>query len=87
MKEWSKERCSEKPEELQLVAPDTYIERKDIVEVQHEETEDMPAYTDYECMSREISMSEYQMLQSIAEINTQDAIDAYTEQLMEEGIL
>ena len=87
MKEWSKERCSEKPEQLQLIAPDTYIERKDIVEVQHEETEDMPAYTDYECMSREISMSEYQMLQSIAEINTQDAIDAYTEQLMEEGIL
>lgn len=87
MKEWSKERCSEKPEQLQLVAPDTYIERKDIVEIQHEETEDMPAYTDYECMSREISVSEYQMLQSIAEINTQDAIDAYTEQLIEEGLL
>ena len=87
MKEWSKERCSEKPEELQLVAPDTYIERKDIVEVQHEETEDMPSYTDYECMSREISVSEYQMLQSIAEISTQDAIDAYTEQLIEEGLL
>lgn len=87
MKEWSKERCSEKPEQLQLVAPDTYIERKDIVEVQHEETEDMPAYTDYECMSREISVSEYQMLQSIAEISTQDAIDAYTEQLIEEGLL
>ena len=87
MKEWSKERCSEKPEQLQLIAPDTYIERKDIVEVQHEETEDMPAYTDYECMSREISVSEYQMLQSIAEINTQDAIDAYTEQLIEEGLL
>lgn len=87
MKEWSKERCSEKPEQLQLVTPDTYIERKDIVEIQHEETEDMPAYTDYECMSREISVSEYQMLQSIAEISTQDAIDAYTEQLIEEGLL
>lgn len=87
MKEWSKERCSEKPEQLQLIAPDTYIERKDIVEVQHEESEDMPAYTDYECMSREISVSEYQMLQSIAEISTQDAIDAYTEQLIEEGLL
>ena len=87
MKEWSKERCSEKPEQLQLVAPDTYIERKDIVEVQHEETEDMPAYTDYECMSREISVSEYQMIQSIAEISTQDAVDAYTEQLIEEGLL
>lgn len=87
MKEWSKERCSEKPEELQLVAPDTYIERKDIVKVQHQETEDMPAYTDYECMSREISVSEYNMLMSITEINTNKAIDAYTEELIKEGII
>ena len=87
MKEWSKERCSEKPEELQLVAPDTYIERKDIVEVQYEETEDMPAYTDYECMSREISVSEYNMIKSITEINTNNAIDAYTEELIKEGII
>ena len=87
MKEWSKERCSEKPEELQLVAPDTYIERKDIVEAQHEETEDMPAYTDYECMSREISVSEYNMIKSITEINTNNAIDAYTEELIKEGMI
>ena len=87
MKEWSKEICSEKPEELQLIAPDTYIERKDIVEVQHEETEDMPAYTDYECMSREISVSEYNMIKSITEINTNNAIDAYTEELIKEGMI
>ena len=87
MKEWTKERCSEKPEQLQLIAPDTYIERKDIVEVQHEETEYMPAYTDYECMSREISVSEYNMIKSITEINTNNAIDAYTEELIKEGII
>ena len=87
MKEWSKERCSEKPEELQLIAPDTYIERKDIVEVQYEETEDVPAYTDYECMSREISVSEYNMIKSITEINTNNAIDAYTEELIKEGMI
>ena len=87
MKEWSKERCSEKPEELQLIAPDTYIERKDIVAVEHEETEDMPAYTDYECMSREISVSEYNMIKSITEINTNNAIDAYTEELIKEGMI
>ena len=87
MKEWSKERCSEKPEQLQLVAPDTYIERKDIVEVRHEETDYMPAYTDYECMSREISVSEYNMIKSITEINTNNAIDAYTEELIKEGII
>ena len=87
MKEWSKEICSEKPEQLQLIAPDTYIERKDIVEVQHEETEDMPAYTDYECMSREISVRDYNMISSISEININAAIDAYTEELIEEGAL
>lgn len=87
MKEWSKERCSEKPEELQLVAPDTYIERKHIVAVEHKETENMPAYTDYECMSREISVSEYNMLMSIAEINTNEAIDTYTEELIKEGLI
>ena len=87
MKEWSKEICSEKPEQLQLIAPDTYIERKDIVEVQHEETEDMAAYTDYECMSREISVSDYNMISSISEININAAIDAYTEELIEEGAL
>lgn len=87
MKEWTKERCSEKPEQLQLVAPDIYIERKDIVEVRHEETDYMPAYTDYECMSREISVSEYNMIKSITEINTNNAIDAYTEELIKEGII
>lgn len=46
-----------------------------------------PAYTDWVCMSREISESEYQMLKSIEAIDTQDAIDAYTEQLLEEGVI
>lgn len=87
MKEWTKELCAEQPEELQLIAPDTYIQRKDITVVEHEKTEETEAYTSYECMSREISVSEYQMLQSISEINTADAIDAYTEQLIEEGLL
>lgn len=75
------------PEELQSVAPDTYIQRKDIVEVEHEATEEMEAYTSYECMSREISVSEYNMLKSIEEIKTQDEIDAFTQELVEEGLL
>jgi hypothetical protein len=32
-------------------------------------------------------VSEYQMLQSIEEIDTQKAVDDYTMQLMEEGVL
>ena len=87
MKEWTMERCEKKPQELQLVSPDTYIQRKDIKKVEHEAAEDMPAYTEYQCMSREISVSEYQMLQSIEQISNEKAIDAYTLQLIEEGVL
>lgn len=83
--------CSEYPEQLQLVAPDLYIERKEIKAVYHDATAEMAAYTDYECMSREISVSDYNMLKDISEISTQEAvdsaIDAYTEQLIEEGLL
>ena len=45
MKEWTKERCSEEPQELQLVADGIYIQRKNIKKVQHEATEGMEAYT------------------------------------------
>ena len=33
MKEWTKERCSEEPQELQLVADGIYIQRKNIEKV------------------------------------------------------
>jgi hypothetical protein len=55
--------------------------------VQHEATEGMEAYADWECDSREITVSEYQMLESIKQINTDKAIDDYTAQLIEEGLL
>lgn len=87
MKEWTMERCAQKPQELQLVEPNVYIQRKDIVAVEHEATGDEPAYTDYECQSREITVSEYQMLQSIEQISNEKAIDQYTMQLIEEGVL
>jgi hypothetical protein len=38
-------------------------------------------------MSREITVSEYHMLEAIGEIDTQKAVDDYTIQLMEEGVL
>lgn len=47
----------------------------------------MEAYTDYECESREISVSEYEMIKSVEQINTDKAIEDYTLQLMEEGVL
>lgn len=54
---------------------------------EHEARDDRAAYTDYVCESREISESEYAMLKSIEEISTDKAIDDYTEQLMQEGVL
>lgn len=87
MKEWKEEHCATQPDALQLIARGTYIQRRNIREASHEETEDAPAYTEYVCESREISVSEYEMLKSIENINTQEAIDNYTLQLIEEGVM
>ena len=39
MQDWKKEVSRQKPEPLELVATGTYIERKNIKEVEHEKTE------------------------------------------------
>lgn len=89
MTEWTKEYCASQPDEVQAIGPGLLIQRKDITEVEHpaEETPGSDAYTVWECMSREITVSEYEMLQSITEIDTGKAIDDYTMQLIEEGVL
>lgn len=69
------------------MAPNLYIQRRNIEQQEHEERDGMAAYTDYACESREITESEYEMLKSIEEISTEKAIDEYTLQLMEGGIL
>jgi len=91
MKQWTEERCASRPAELQLVGPDTYIQRRNIQPEEHEATEQAAAYTVFVCESREIGVSEYEMLKSIEEIRTDEAvtaaIDEYTMQLMEGGLL
>lgn len=87
MKQWSKESCAEQPKELELVAPGIYIQRRNIKAVEHKSIDDMPAFTDYVCESRELTVSEYEMLKSVEEIDTTKAIDAYTLQLLEEGVI
>lgn len=76
---------------MQLIAPNLYIQRRNITKQEHKGTDDMAAYTEYVCESREITESEYEMLQSIGEIQTEKAvnaaIDEYTMQLIEEGVL
>ena len=89
MKEWVKERCAERPQELQLIANNVYMQRRNIEEVTHkaDEMAGTDAYTEWVCECREITVSEYEMLKSIEEIDTTEAIDAYTLALIEEGLL
>lgn len=89
MKQWGREHCSRRPEELQAVAPGLYMQRRNIQKVEHEADEmaGLDAYTEYVCESREITESEYAMLESIEQISTEKAIDAFTMQLIEEGVL
>ena len=88
MKEWREEHCAERPPELQAVGPELLIQRKNIQKVEHKATgPDESDYTEYVCESREITVSEYEMIKSIEEINAEKAVDAYTMQLIEEGVL
>ena len=89
MKQWTEERCAECPQELQVIADGIYMQRRNIEEVTHEadEAAGTEAWTEWVCESREISVSEYEMLKSIEEIDTAQAIDDYTMQLIEEGVL
>lgn len=87
MKQWKEERCSTQPKELEVIADGILMQRRNIEAVEHEATEEMKAYTDYVCESREITVSEYEMLKSIEGINTDKAIEDYTLKLMEEGVI
>ena len=87
MKQWKEERCSMQPNELEVIADGMLMQRRNVRVVFHESTDEMEAFTDYMCESREITVSEYEMLKSIEDINTDKAIDAYTQQLIEEGLI
>lgn len=82
MTAWFEEECgSAKPEELQVIAPNTFMERKDLI--QKTVNEELIWFS----TSRKIKFDEYYLLKSIEEINTDKAIDDYTMQLIEEGLL
>lgn len=85
MTEWTTEYNTEQPSILQEIAPDTYIQRKNI----HQETTEIGnnTITNWISDSRKISKNEYNMLNAITEIDTDKAIDDYTLQLIEEGII
>lgn len=87
MTNWVKENCACQPNELELVGRDVYIQRRDIEQIVHGATNGMDAYTDWECESRFITVDELNLINEIQAISNEKAIDAYTEQLIEEGIL
>lgn len=91
MTKWEEEHSTEQPAELQVVAPGIYRQRRNIQKVDHEKTDFMPAYSEYVCESREITVSEYEQLKSIEDISTEKAVNAaidnYTAQLIDEGAI
>lgn len=87
MTNWIEDICSEKPEELIMGSPTSYIQRRNIHQVIVPATEDIPEYTQWVSELRFISIDEYNLLESIKEIRTEEAIDEYTLQLIEEGLL
>lgn len=88
---WKKEVCATQPDEIQIIASNVYMERRNIVEKQSEATEQQTSYTYWECESREIGISDYNLIKALGEVKVEDAIDdaidSYTIQLIEEGVL
>ena len=73
---------------MQEIAPGLYMQRRDITsKVKPGGPDGMGGYSYYESQSRKITAAELAMLQSIKEIDTAKAIDAFTMELIEEGML
>lgn len=78
MTNWVEEYCSVQPDEVQSIAPDRLIQRKDIKEIKHEAEDDRPAWREFVCLSRTLSTSEYtEILKEKAE-----ATDAYIDMVL-----
>lgn len=78
---WFKNRYGERPAEREEITPGTLIQRRNIHEVTVDDR------TVYECEERWVDGDAYAIVSMIEEISTDKAIDDYTEQLIEEGIL
>ena len=63
MTEWKTEYCAERPEPLQQVGIELYIQRRNIHEATHT-IEGEETYTDWECESREITFAEFEQERS-----------------------
>lgn len=59
---WEPELCDDKPEEFTKTNHDTYIQRRDIRYVEYHSLDGSDGFKGYECLSREISTTEYNLL-------------------------
>lgn len=64
MTDWTEERCSSQPDEVQAISSGKIIQRRNIEKVDHAEENGMPAYTEYVCESRKMTVAEYAMLKA-----------------------
>lgn len=64
MTQWEEELCETQPEEFTPTTKDTYIQRKDIHEVEYHSLDGTQTFKGYECLSREITRAEYIYLQT-----------------------
>ena len=87
MTDWRVTQSTEPFKELSIASPTTYIQAKDMHEIQLPSSVDGETFTAYEAMTRFLTKDEYHMLQSIEAIDSSKAVDAFTMELIEEGIL
>lgn len=85
MTDWTREYCFRRPPEVEDVDKDSVIVRTDIVEEEVETPEGKEKR--WSCLSRIMTRSEHLMLEDIKNIDVSRAIDEYTLQLIEEGII
>lgn len=60
--EWELELCDELPMEFTMTNNSTYIQRKDIHEVEYHSLDGYQIFRGYECFSREITKSDYETI-------------------------
>ena len=62
MSEWELELLEVRPNEFTKVDENTYLQRKDITEVEYHSIDERQLFRGFECYVRELTMSEYEQL-------------------------
>lgn len=73
MQEWRQEDCSERPLEFQRISDHSYMQRRNITEIEHEAEGSMPAYTSWRCECREIAEQDYINIQVDRKVEDQQS--------------